>query len=374
VIPDKRLKVVNLRWAERIGGPERVLRNLAAYTDRDRVEMSFIFLNRGGPYEQDLRSMGYSVDVIKARNGYDLVMRWKLALKLRALQPDIVVEHAVPPLVRPIVKAMTRVPLLSFDHGQIEISRRQGKPWINWLNKLEHRFFCDQIICNSAMNARQIIEQQGISPSRVRVVHLGIDLEQFKFSTMPSRDDHPSELILGYVGRLQNYDKGTDYLPQLAKQLVLKDLLDFKMIIIGDGPDEGSIRELAQGLGVSERMIFYGHKSDVAESIRGLDILLIPSRTEAFGLVAIEALAVGTRVVAFAVGGLTEILTDCTSARLVAPGDIVAMADAVIGLWKRNGKDRSVEARQYVEARFDARRMTDDMMEIYKEFGCRSKR
>ena len=146
MISDKRLKVVHLRWAERIGGPENMLRNLAVYSDRNKVEMSFLFLGRGGPYEQEMRALGYSVDVIPAKNGYDPVMRWKLALKLRALQPDIVVEHGLPPFVRPLVRAMTGVPLLSFDHGQIEINRRKHKPWINGLNGMEYRLFCDQII------------------------------------------------------------------------------------------------------------------------------------------------------------------------------------------------------------------------------------
>lgn len=370
MISGQRLKVVHLRWAEDIGGPEHMLRNLAVYTDQERVEMAFIFLARGGPYEQELRSMGYSVDVIHARNGYDPVMRTELALKLRAFQPDIVVEHGVPPLVRPIVKLVTRAPLLSFDHGQIEISRRQGKPWINWLNKIEHRFFCAQIICNSTANAQQIIDEQSISSSRVRVVQLGINLANFKFLETPSIDDSPSELILGYAGRLQNYDKGTDYLPHLANQLVLKGLVDFKIMLIGSGPDENSIRELAHNLSVSERMIFCGHKSNVAEWMSRFDILLVPSRTEAFGLVAVEALAVGTRVVAFDVGGLRETVFGCSSARLIAPGDIAAMADAVLDLWKNCGKERPIEARQYVESRFDARRMTEEMMAIYQEFGC----
>jgi glycosyltransferase involved in cell wall biosynthesis len=374
VISNKRLKIIHLRWAECIGGVENMLLNLAIYSDHNQVETSFLFLKRGGPYEQELKSMGYSVDVIQAWRGYDPIMRWKLALKLRQLQPDIVVEHGVPPFVRPLIKIVTGVPLLSFDHGQIEINRRKYKPWINELNGIEYRLFCDQIISNSAANARQIIEQQRISPSRVRVVHLGIDLAHFRFFATRSAEDQTSELILGYVGRLQNYDKGTDYLPHLAKQLTLRGFTNFKLYIVGSGPDENAIRKLAQELGVYEWLVFIGQKNDITEWVRGMDILIVPSRTEAFGLVAVEALAVGTRVIAFAVGGLAEILTDCTAARLVAPNDIIGMADAILDLWKNFGKEKSLEARRYVETRFDARRMVEDMMEIYREVGCQTSR
>jgi glycosyltransferase involved in cell wall biosynthesis len=89
---------------------------------------------------------------------------------------------------------------------------------------------------------------------------------------------------------------------------------------------------------------------------------------EAFGLAALEALAMGARVVAFHTDGLAEVLAGCGAARLVAPGDVDAFANAVTELWRSEGKQRSVAGPIFVRERYDARRMARDLEQIYSGF------
>jgi L-malate glycosyltransferase len=359
------IKIAQVRWCEPTGGVERMLRDLAIYLDRRRFDVRFFFLARGGPYENELRAMGYPISIIPARNGYDLHMRQELVRQLRFFRPHIVHEHGIPPLIWPLIKWTIDGHLISFEHGGVEINRRKGKPWLNWLRAIEYQFWSESVIVNSAANRRLVMEAYRLPPSKVQVISLGTDLDNFQTSELSRTRDQASDLILGYVGRLQNYDKGTDFLPQLAQQLLARGFQAFKLRIIGDGPDRTSVQKLAEQLGVADRLEFLGRCDNVPELMSGMDILIVPSRLEAFGLVAIEALAVGTRVVAFAVEALTETLGQCPSARLVPPGDVSALAEAVLDVWSKHGKSRANEGRRFVSERFDARRMAHDLEEIY---------
>ncbi|MCL4487631.1 MAG: glycosyltransferase family 4 protein [Chloroflexi bacterium] len=328
--------------------------------------MRFFFLARGGPHELEIRKMGYPLSVIPARSGYDLLMRWRLACQMRSFKPDVVHEHGVPPLIRPLIKWSGGAHLLSFDHGEAEINRRKGKPWLNKAKGLEYRLFCENVIVNSAANRDSVLKTYHLPPGRVQVVHLGVDLQRFQAGRRFNMSATPGQnLVLGYVGRLQSYDKGTDLLPRLARQLADDGLTRFTLRIIGDGPDRQSLLDAADRLRIGDHLEFLGLRDDVPELMAGMDMLVVPSRLEAFGLVALEALAMGSRVVACHVDALTEVLADCPDARLVPPEDVPAMARAVLDLWHRYGKDRSLAGPAYVAKCFDARRMTADMERLY---------
>jgi glycosyltransferase involved in cell wall biosynthesis len=363
----RKIKIAQVRWGEPIGGPERVLRDLAVYLNRGQFDMRFFFLARGGPYEDEIRQMGYPLSVIPARSACNLSLRLALIRRLRDFGPDLVHEHGVPPFVRPVIKWATRAPLLSFDHGEIKINRRKGKSWLNWLNGFEYRLFSERIIVNSDANKGWVTTTHRVAPNRVQVIRLGLDLEAFQSLSSSISTLTTPDLILGYVGRIQNYDKGTDFLPKLVQELKDRGLADFKLRIVGDGPDLGSLQKCARELGVADHIEFLGRRQDVPELMVGMDILLVPSRTEAFGLVAVEALAVGTRVVAFAVDGLSQLLADCPGACLVRPGDVQAMSEAVMDVWKRCGKQRSPEAQRYVAEHYNACRMTREIEELYRQ-------
>jgi len=362
-----KIKIAQVRWGESIGGPERILRDLAVYLNRERFDMRFFSLACGGPYQAEIRQMGYPLSVIPARSGYDLSVRLALWRRLRDFGPDLVHEHGLPPFVRPVIKWATRAPLLSFDHGQIKINRHKGKFWLNWLNGFEYRLLSELVVVNSDANKKLVTKAYRLAPAKVQTIRLGLDLESFQYvsSTMPAVN--APQMILGYVGRIQNYDKGTDLLPKLVQELERHGLADLELRIVGDGPDLCSVKKLTYEKGVADRIEFLGRRQDVPELMAGMDILLVPSRTEAFGLVAIEALALGTRVVAFAVDGLCEVLAGCPGAYLVPPGDIRAMAKTVMDVWRRHGKRRAIKAQRYVTEHYDARQMTREVEMLYQK-------
>jgi glycosyltransferase involved in cell wall biosynthesis len=358
-----RIKVAQVRWCEPTGGVERVLRDIARYADPSRSDLRFFFLARSGPFMGDIQNMGYQVDLIPASSGSDISMRWNLAQRLRQFGPDVIHEHGIPPLVRPIMRWATGATLLGFEHGEIAINERKGKPWLNSLNGTEYRLFSQTVVVNSAANGALVQITHGLTPERIKVVHIGVDLDAFQ--PCPGDNNRFPGPVLGYVGRVQNYDKGVDLLPGIVKSLLAAGCDDLRMQVIGDGPDLASLQSQVIDQGLSPYFEFFGARSDVAALLSQIDILVVPSRMEAFGLVSIEALAAGTSVVASDLPGIREVLASAPDTRLVNAGDTTAFGAAAMELWQQNGRRRSAAGRAYVAANFDIRRTVADLQELY---------
>ena len=108
--------------------------------------------------------------------------------------------------------------------------------------------------------------------------------------------------------------------------------VEAELWMVGDGPDRGPAEMLARELGIAEHVQFWGKQAHVEKLIPQADVLLMPSETEAFGLVALEAMACGVPTVATRVGGVSELITDGEDGFLGPMGDAVAQAAAVVRL------------------------------------------
>jgi glycosyltransferase involved in cell wall biosynthesis len=102
------------------------------------------------------------------------------------------------------------------------------------------------------------------------------------------------------------------------------------LLLVGDGPQRAACEALASELHLDANVRFLGHRSDVPQLLAVSDLLVMPSESEGLGLAAIEALAAGKPVIAFAVGGLPEVVADRANGRLVTPGDCSGFSTAVV--------------------------------------------
>jgi N-acetyl-alpha-D-glucosaminyl L-malate synthase BshA len=102
--------------------------------------------------------------------------------------------------------------------------------------------------------------------------------------------------------------------------------------MVGDGPERGPAEMLARELGVAAHVHFWGKQAHVEKLIPQADVLLMPSETEAFGLVALEAMACGVPTVATKVGGVSELISDGEDGFLAPMGDVAAQAASVVRL------------------------------------------
>jgi len=181
------------------------------------------------------------------------------------------------------------------------------------------------IVCPSAY-LREHALGWGLRPEQVVVVENAIP----ELPELPTREQARSELevegsVLAFAGRLG---------PAKALEVALAALVELEevtLFLAGDGPERASLEFLAAELGLGERVRFLGAvgRREVLELFRAADVSVLSSAWENFPHTLVEALAVGTPVVATAVGGVPEIVRDGENGLLVPPGDPAALAAAL---------------------------------------------
>jgi D-inositol-3-phosphate glycosyltransferase len=203
----------------------------------------------------------------------------------------------------------------------------------------------DRLIAATPVEASQLVGLYRAEPGRIRLVPPGVDHELF----FPRDRDrakarlHLANLrLLLFVGRLQAH-KGPDVAVRALAEAVARDpaaTADVVLAIVGgpSGSDHGAevakLMDLASALGVSERVILFPPQpqSRLADFYAAAETVLVPSRSESFGLVALEAQASGTPVVASAVGGLRYIVEDGVTGHLVEGHDPADHAERVLSI------------------------------------------
>lgn len=190
----------------------------------------------------------------------------------------------------------------------------------------------DRLIVNTEDEAHQLVSLHNADPDRIDIVHPGVDLQTFRPGDrraaraalgLPSGDR-----IVAFIGRIQPL-KAPDVLVRAAALLP-----DVQVLIAGGPSGSGlaapdSLVKLAADLGITDRVTFLPPQSreQLADVYRAADVVAVPSYSESFGLVAIEAQACGTPVVAAAVGGLPVAVADAR--HLVEGHDPARWADAL---------------------------------------------
>ena len=359
------IRVATLIWKDGYGGAERSVRDLAAALDRNQVDMQFYYLSGPrGRFSQEIADMGYEVVNLNWGDGFSLAGRWRLLKLLHQFDPMIVHDHLIPPLTRPLIKLYFGCPVFHTEHGEAMRHALGRDSWRRFVARFD-LLFCDCILANSYASREAIQRAYKIPVAKIKVLYLGIDLSRF---------DNPcgAPLItekckrIGYVGRINIEHKGTDYLPKVARALEDMGYQNFEFIVIGDGPDRLVTERLCEQLKVSHLFTFLGWRSDIQQLVSSLDILILPSRFESFGLAALEALAMGVKVVGFDVGGVSESVGGCSDAWLVQPGDVTIMAQTIVSVLTH--PQPSTTSRAYVEKHFSHQRMASDLMKVYKEY------
>jgi D-inositol-3-phosphate glycosyltransferase len=198
----------------------------------------------------------------------------------------------------------------------------------------------DRLIVNTEDEARQLVSLHHADPDRIDVVHPGVDLTMFtpgdKRAARAALGLAADERMVAFVGRIQPL-KAPDVLLRAAAKLP-----DLRVVIAG-GPSgsglasPGGLIRLADELGIADRVTFLPPQSreQLVNVYRAADLVAVPSHSESFGLVAVEAQACGTPVVAAAVGGLPVAVRDGVSGVLVPGHDIDDWAAAIDGLFRR---------------------------------------
>ncbi len=228
-------------------------------------------------------------------------------------------------------------------------------------------------LCVSAAVRETTVKGYHVPADRIRVLHNGAKLDHIKNVPADARSSRRAELgidaaadVITLVGRIYPV-KGHAAMLQMLPE-ILRRRPRTVLLLVGDGPDRATCEALADELGVRANVRFAGHRADVPELLAASDLVVVPSLTEGLSYAAIEALAAGRPVVAHAVGGLKEVVTDRVDGRWVALGDRQAFVQAVVELLDdRRLLDTYSRAAAANAERFSLERHVDGLLRIYGE-------
>lgn len=219
--------------------------------------------------------------------------------------------------------------------------------------------------------------QSGIPPAKIEVIHNSLRLEQFN-PLLIDREEVRRELgiastdiVVGLVGKLDRGKGVFDALAALGS--VAKKHPNVRLLYVGDGPERLPLEEEARGKSLHEMVIFAGVRRDIERMYAAMDIFTLPSTCEeAFGMVLIEAMAMGKPVIATRVGGIPEIVEHEVTGILIPPHDAPALADAVARyIENRQFAARvAAEGRKLVERNFSDEAMGDNFERVLSRAGA----
>jgi N-acetyl-alpha-D-glucosaminyl L-malate synthase BshA len=178
----------------------------------------------------------------------------------------------------------------------------------------------------------------------IRLVANFVDTERFRprdCSDTRQRLGVGSDVVLAHVSNFRPVKRVPDAIRVFAR---VASEMPARMLLAGDGPDRPAAEELARELGVHDRVQFLGEQERVEKMLACADLFLLPSRSESFGLAALEAMACGVPVLGTRSGGLPEVVEDGVSGHLFEVGDVDAAADAALGLLRDRDRHAAVAA------------------------------
>jgi glycosyltransferase involved in cell wall biosynthesis len=369
-----------------LSGKTRTMAFIATHLDPTRFRAEVCTFNADPSALTDqLRAAGIPVHVLRCRDGMDASVVVRLARLIRSLRCEIVHAYNPRPILYGGIAAIAcgvrarigtlsafacQVPDRTYDFLPQALSTRSRKNIIR--NRIAARSMRYLTTVSESLGAR-FCAYNGIPFSKMRVVPYGADL-----NAVDSIDDvtilrmraelglADGDVVIGSVGRLIEQK---DYPTQLrAFALACARVPQMTMVIAGDGPLAGPLREMARSLGIATRVRFLGHWSEVPALLRSLDIFVLASKFEPFGVSLLEAKAAGVAIIATNVNETPEIVFDGRTGLLCQPQDPEAMAD----LFVRLAEDPSLRLALGAEARRDAQEhhslvtVVDAYQELYE--------
>jgi L-malate glycosyltransferase len=239
------------------------------------------------------------------------------------------IPHALAALLARDVVAPRRLPVVTTLHGT-DITIVGQDPAYAPMTKHAIRA-SDAVTAVSSWLARETDRVFG-SPAPVDVIPNFVDSERFAPRRDPPRRRafaRPDEALLVHVSNFRPVKRTTSVVDVLAAVAKERPAV---MVMVGEGPDRAACEARARALGVRDRVRFIGAQADVESILPVADLFVLPSEFESFGLAALEAMACGTPAVAFASGGIPEVVRDGVDGVLVPPLDDAALARGILDL------------------------------------------
>jgi glycosyltransferase involved in cell wall biosynthesis len=336
--------------------------------DASRFEVSLCGLKRPEPASELLQTQGIPVTHL-GRGRFDPRIFGDLVALARETSAQILHVHgyAAADFGRLAARWVGAGLVLHEHFADPRMPAYQG--WADrLLSGLTHRG-----IAVSASTRDFMVRERHIPADRVKVIWNGAPLDEFApvapaaARALRQQLGIPDgALVVGAVGRL-NAQKGHRYLLDAAPPVLARHP-EARFLIVGDGDLELPLRQQARELGIHERVVFAGHRSDIPAVLGAIDVLCISSTYEGTPLTLFEAMAAGKPIVSTAVDGCREVLEEGRTGLLVPPREGRSLADGLLRvLDDRELRDSLGREAREASARFDVGECVRQIEALYDE-------
>lgn len=366
-----RPRVLVFLQAEEITGPGRQLAALAQHLPGAGVDVHIAVLERRArgdlSFAALLAAAGVPHDVVRDRGPLDRSILREAKRLIRETRPDILQTHGYKATALAFLLRATgeRRPWVGCYHGW---TREDVKARL--YHRLDHWMLgrADRIVVMAGPQ-RAAFATHG---DRVRVIHNAViplaspdaPADAARVAALLAEARRP---LIGVVGRLSP-EKGVDLFLRALSLLGRPDSTAPGALIVGDGPERADLETLARDLGLHDQVAFAGTVATMDAVYRGIDLLVIPSRSEGLPNALLEALAADLPVVATTVGAIADVIDRPRTGLLVPPGSPTALAEAIRqALAGLRDQDAARAARRAAVDRFSIERRTRAHADLYRE-------
>jgi len=338
-------------------GVKRLFSWMIPRFDPERFRVSLVSLRKKDLSEETLEQMGVDITYLE-RGKFDPLTLPALLNVIDRKQIDVLHLHGYGATTfGRMAGAIRRIPTILHEHANLTAT-----PWFQKVADRALEPFTDIALAVSQSTADFVVGARQVDASKVKVVYLGVPLEEFSRPRSASEIASArgelgiadGEFAIGTVTRLHD-SKGNSYLVDAAAEVV-RERPAARFFLVGEGPLLGDLQAQAARLGLGDRFVFAGFRRDVAGTLSAFDLSVFPSLWEGTPITAFEALAMGKPIISTDADGLLDILTPDRDALIVAKRDASALAARII--WAMDRPDE--RARLGAAARETGRRYDID--------------
>lgn len=352
----KKIRIVNIITRMELGGPPILVLDILQHLDKERFESTIatgITIDRkydmiGFARDKNIRVFAMPSLVRDIHPLKDIKTLIKLVIFLKKEKFDIVHCHTSKGgfIGRLAAKLAGAKIIIYSPHGDIFEGYfcKLATDFFILLEKFAARF-TDKIINLTKIEIERFLEHGIGTRHQLKQIYNGINIKYYEramTSNLKKRDEFglgKDDFVCATVGRLVPV-KGHTYLIK-AIQKVVKVIPEAKFLFVGDGELKPKLSEEIKSYDLQRNVFLLGARSDIATILSCINVFLLPSLNEGFGMVLIEAMAARKPVIATNVGGVPEVIINGTTGILVPPEDPEAFSSAIIKLY--NNPEMSLE-------------------------------
>jgi glycosyltransferase involved in cell wall biosynthesis len=351
-------------------GPHPYFRTLIEADPFERRRLTVGCVGPAGRLQQDMADLGVGSFALgaRSRSGYPAAVV-RLARLLRAQRAQVVQTHLVDGCLVGLAAArLARVPVAVMTaHHSHELPFHGSR--LRWADRVCAGPLSDAVIAPSQSVADTLVREAHADAEKIAVVHHGFDLDRLAADRVSGAGVRrelglDGALVFAAIGRLYRLKDQEALVRAFASALA--DVAEARLLIVGDG-DPRPVDDAAARLGIADRVIMAGARADVPEVLAAADVFVHPALAESFGMVIVEAMAMGRPVLSTPVGIAPELIETGQSGVLAGGTGADAIADGLRELLRLRPRwpELGAAARARVQ-QLTARRMAESYEALYE--------